>query len=105
MHTQNMLGDYANSGWLTHAEVDMLGTWKGRKNGRDWAKSFPGGKEEMKTMIRTSGKLSTTRMRVLAGIGGEQERKIERAELQQFADARERLLAASKQTAPQQSMR
>ena len=23
MHTQNMLGDYANSGWLTHAEVDM----------------------------------------------------------------------------------
>ncbi|WP_244195013.1 PrsW family intramembrane metalloprotease [Brevibacterium iodinum] len=105
MHTQNMLGDYANTGWLTHAEVDMLGTWKGRKNGRDWAKSFPGGKEEMKTMIRTSGKLSTTRMRVLAGIGGEQERKIERAELQQFADARERLLAASKQTAPQQSMR
>lgn len=98
MHTQNMLGDYANSGWLTHAEVDMLGTWKGRKNGRDWAKSFPGGKEEMKTMIRTSGKLSTTRMRVLAGIGGEQERKIERAELKQFTDARERLLAASKQT-------
>ena len=98
MHTQNMLGDYANSGWLTHAEVDMLGTWKGRKNGRDWAKSFPGGKEEMKTMIRTSGKLSTTRMRVLAGIGGEQERKIERAELKQFSDARERLLAASKQT-------
>ncbi|UVI36910.1 PrsW family intramembrane metalloprotease [Brevibacterium spongiae] len=97
MHTQNMLGDYANSGWLTHAEVDMLGTWKGRKNGRDWAKSFPGGKEEMKTMIRTSGKLSTTRMRVLAGIGGEQERKIERAELKQFVDARERLLAASKQ--------
>ena len=105
MHTQNMLGDYANSGWLTHAEVDMLGTWKGRKNGRDWAKSFPGGKEEMKTMIRTSGKLSTTRMRVLAGIGGEQERKIERAELQQFADARERLLAASKQTASQQTVR
>ncbi|MFP3397480.1 PrsW family intramembrane metalloprotease [Brevibacterium sp. SIMBA_078] len=105
MHTQNMLGDYANSGWLTHAEVDMLGTWKGRKNGRDWAKSFPGGKEEMKTMIRTSGKLSTTRMRVLAGIGGEQERKIERAELQQFADARERLLAASKQTVSQQPMR
>ena len=98
MHTQNMLGDYANSGWLTHAEVDMLGTWKGRKNGRDWAKSFPGGKEEMKTMIRTSGRLSTTRMRVLAGIGGEQERKIERAELKQFSDARERLLAASRQT-------
>ncbi|WP_246490613.1 PrsW family intramembrane metalloprotease [Brevibacterium oceani] len=99
MHTQNMLGDYANSGWLTHAEVDMLGTWKGRKNGRDWAKSFPGGKEEMRTMIRTSGKLSTTRMRVLAGIGGDQERKIERAELKQFSDARERLLAASRRTA------
>lgn len=98
IHTQNMLGDYANSGWLTHAEVDMLGTWKGRKNGRQWAKSFPGGKDEMKTMIRTSGKLSTTRMRVLAGIGGDQERKIERAELQQFADARDRLLAASKRT-------
>ncbi|WP_231939474.1 PrsW family intramembrane metalloprotease [Brevibacterium siliguriense] len=105
MHTQNMLGDYANSGWLTHAEVDMLGTWKGRKNGRDWAKSFPGGKEEMKTMIRTSGKLATTRMRVLAGIGGEQERNIERAELKQFSDARDRLLAASKQTVSRQTVR
>src|SRR5699024_6925442 len=39
MHTQYMLGDYANSGWRTHAEVDMLGTWKGRKNGRRWAAS------------------------------------------------------------------
>ena len=95
MHTQNMLGDYANSGWLTHAEVDMLGTWKGRKNGRRWAASFPGGKEEMRTMIRLSGKLSPTRMRVLAGIGGDQERMIERAELKRFSDTRDRLLAAA----------
>src|SRR5699024_84021 len=95
MHTQNMLGDYANSGWLTHAEVDMLGTWKGRKNGRSWAASFPGGKEEMRTMVRLPGTLATTRMRVLAGIGGDQERMIERAELNRFSETRDRLLAAS----------
>lgn len=96
IHTQNMLGDYANTGWLTHAEVDMLGTWKGRRNGRRWAESFPGGKEEMRTMIRTSGQLSTTRMRVLAGIGGEQERELERFQLKRFSASRDRLLTASR---------
>ncbi|MGO2036074.1 MAG: PrsW family glutamic-type intramembrane protease [Brevibacterium sp.] len=99
LHTLNMLGDYANTGWLTHAEVDMLGTWKGRKFGRQWADSFPGGKEEMRTMIRTSGELSTTRMRLLAGLGGETERALERFQLKKFSSARDRLLAASRRTA------
>ena len=96
LHTLNMLGDYANTGWFTHAEVDMLGTWKGRKFGRQWADSFPGGKEEMRTMIRTSGDLSTTRMRLLAGVGGQKERDIESFQLKKFSSARDRLLAASR---------
>ncbi|GAA1537370.1 PrsW family intramembrane metalloprotease [Brevibacterium picturae] len=96
LHTLNMLGDYANTGWFTHAEVDMLGTWKGRKFGRQWANSFPGGKEEMRTMIRTSGDLSTTRMRLLAGVGGQKERDIESFQLKKFSSARDRLLAASR---------
>lgn len=95
LHTQNMLGDYANTGWMTHSEVDMLATWKGRKFGKRWADSFPGGKEEMRTMIRTSGDLSTTRMRLLAGVGGQKERDIESFQLKKFASARDRLLAAS----------
>ncbi|WP_233430367.1 MULTISPECIES: PrsW family intramembrane metalloprotease [Brevibacterium] len=95
LHTQNMLGDYANTGWLTYSEVDMLATWKGRKFGKRWADSFPGGKEEMRTMIRTSGDLSTTRMRLLAGVGGQKERDIESFQLKKFSSARDRLLAAS----------
>lgn len=96
LHTLNMLGDYANSGWLSHAEVDMLGTWKGRRRGKRWAKSFPGGKEEMRTMIRLAGQLTTTRMRLLAGLGGPKEKTIESFELGEFSDARDRLLAAAK---------
>lgn len=96
LHTQNMLGDYANTGWLTHSEVDMLGTWKGRKFGKRWADSFPGGKEEMRTMIRTSGDLSTSRMRLLAGVGGQKERDLESFQLKKFSSARDRLLAASR---------
>lgn len=96
LHTQNMLGDYANTGWLTHAEVDMLGTWKGRKFGKRWAETFPSGKEEMRTMIRTSGDLSTTRMRLLAGVGGQKERDLESFQLKKFSSARDRLLAASR---------
>ncbi|MCT1551361.1 PrsW family intramembrane metalloprotease [Brevibacterium casei] len=96
LHTRNMLGDYANSGWLSHAEVDMLGTWKGRKQGKRWAKTFPGGKQEMRTMIRLAGQLATTRMRLLAGLGGPKERTIENYELREFAGARDRLLSASR---------
>ena len=96
LHTLNMLGDYAESGWLSPAEVDMLGTWKGRKYGRRWAERFPGGKSEMRTMIRTSGELSTTRMRLLAGVGGQEERAIEAFQLKKFSTARDRLLAASR---------
>ncbi|MDN6528924.1 MAG: PrsW family intramembrane metalloprotease [Brevibacterium sp.] len=96
LHTLNMLGEYANTGWFTHAEVDMLGTWKGRKFGKQWANSFPGGREEMRTMIRTSAELSTTRMRLLAGVGGQKERDIESFQLKKFSSARDRLLTASR---------
>ncbi len=35
--TRVRLGDYANQGWLTHEEVDMLATWRGRYEGKRWA--------------------------------------------------------------------
>ncbi len=47
-------------------------------------------------MIRLAGQLATTRMRLLAGLGGPKERTIENYELREFAGARDRLLSASR---------
>nr|BFF07748.1 PrsW family intramembrane metalloprotease [Brevibacterium otitidis] len=92
IHTRQSLGDYANAGWLTHGEVDMLGTWKGRRAGKRWANQFPGARPEMNKLIRKAADLATIRTRVLAGVGGEQERKVERYELDQFIKIRTRMM-------------
>src|SRR5699024_5905018 len=36
--TRIRLGDYANHGWLTDEEADVLATWKGRYEGKRWAR-------------------------------------------------------------------
>lgn len=97
--TRLMLGDYANAGWLTHAEVDMLGTWKGRRAGRRWASQFPGGKTEMKAMIRAAASLSSIRERILGGVGGRTEIARERFELDELTQARSRLMASARMPA------
>lgn len=93
-HTRQSLGDYANAGWLTHSEVDMLGTWKGRRAGKRWAGQYPNAREHMRTMIRLAANLAATRTRVLAGVGGETERKVELYLLEQFTMERGALMGA-----------
>jgi protease PrsW len=63
--TRIRLGDYANHGWLTHEEVDMLATWKGRREGKAWANQI-GAKPVMKRFIRESADLASIRQRLLA---------------------------------------
>lgn len=95
--TRANLGDYANAGWLTHAEVEMLGTWKGRRAGKRWAGRYPSGKQHMKKMIKLSTALATTRMRIVGGIGGTGEQERERYLLDQFTQERSALMHASGQ--------
>ncbi len=92
-----MLGDYANAGWMTHNEVQMLGTWAGRRTGKRWASQFPGGLREMKTMIKAAASLASIRERLLAHVGGRSELDRERYELDALTDARSRLMAAAAQ--------
>ncbi|MGP9537487.1 PrsW family intramembrane metalloprotease [Brachybacterium sp. AOP43-C2-M15] len=63
--TRVRLGDYANQGWLTHEEVDMLATWRGRREGKRWATQI-GAKPVMKRFIRESADLASIRQRLLA---------------------------------------
>lgn len=95
--TRANLGDYANAGWLTHAEVEMLGTWKGRRAGKRWAGRYPSGKQHMKKMIKTSTALATTRMRIVGGVGGAGEQERERYLLDQFTQERSALMHAAGQ--------
>lgn len=91
-HTRQMLGDYANAGWMTHSEVDMLGTWRGRRAGKRWAKQYPGAKQAMNQLIRTAALLATTRERVLAGVGGDKEREVETYHLEALTKQRTLLM-------------
>jgi RsiW-degrading membrane proteinase PrsW (M82 family) len=63
--TRLRLGEYAERGWLTHEELTMLATWKGRREGRRWARSI-GAAPVMKRFIRDSAELASTRQRLLA---------------------------------------
>jgi RsiW-degrading membrane proteinase PrsW (M82 family) len=63
--TRVRLGDYANQGWLTHEEVDMLATWKGRREGKQWAHAL-GAKPQMKKFIKEAADLASVRQRLLA---------------------------------------
>ncbi|WP_349827088.1 PrsW family glutamic-type intramembrane protease [Brevibacterium litoralis] len=91
-HTKQMLGEYANAGWLTHNEVDMLGTWKGRRAGMRWAARYPEAKPVMSKLIRSGAHLSGIRERVLAGLGGQKERDIETYQLEHFTKLRQLLM-------------
>ncbi|GAB2532169.1 PrsW family intramembrane metalloprotease [Brachybacterium huguangmaarense] len=90
--TRVRLGDYANRGWLTHPEVDMLATWKGRREGRRWAKSINAG-PVMKRFIRESAELASNRQRLLADGGSPKAVAEERRLLDRLTDNRRRLLA------------
>lgn len=88
------LGDYANAGWLSHAEVHMLGTWAGRRQGRAWASQF-GAKPVMKQMIKTSSQLASIRGRILVESDARADQQEERTLLDAFAAERRDLMRAS----------
>lgn len=64
--TRRRLGEYAQAGWFTPGEVDMLATPRGRSAGIRWAASL-GRRDAMRGFIRTATDLATTRQRVLSG--------------------------------------
>jgi len=90
--TRVRLGDYANQGWLTHEEVDMLATWKGRREGKRWASQI-GAKPVMKRFIRESADLASIRQRLLADGANPKVVSIERRLLARLTTNRQELLA------------
>lgn len=90
--TRVRLGDYANQGWLTHEEVDMLATWKGRREGKRWAAQI-GAKPVMKRFIRESADLASIRQRLLADGANPKVVQIERNLLQRLTSNRQELLS------------
>ena len=94
--TRVRLGDYANTGWLTHEEVTMLATWKGRREGRAWARQI-GAKPLMKRFIRESADLASVRQRLLADGANPKVVALEAGLLSRLSRNRQELLAASGQ--------
>ena len=64
--THRRLVEYADAGWFTPLEVDMLATPRGRSAGLRWAASV-GRRPEMVQFIRVATDLAYTRQRVLSG--------------------------------------
>lgn len=92
--TRIRLGDYANQGWLTHEEVDMLATWKGRREGTRWASQI-GAKPVMKRFIRESADLASIRQRLLADGSNPKVVGIEARLLSRLTGNRQELLSHS----------
>lgn len=92
--TRVRLGDYANQGWLTHEEVDMLATWKGRHEGKRWASQI-GAKPLMKRFIRESADLASIRQRLLADGANPKVVTVERQLLQRLSANRQEMLVAA----------
>ncbi|WP_347041576.1 PrsW family intramembrane metalloprotease [Brachybacterium nesterenkovii] len=90
--TRIRLGDYANQGWLTHEEVDMLATWKGRREGRRWARAI-GAPQVMRRFIRESADLASNRQRLLADGANPKAVAEERRLLDRLTANRQELLA------------
>lgn len=91
--TREALMRYAGAGWLTQEEAQMLGTWRGRRAGRRWAR--PGtARRHMTQMIRVAAALPAARARVEADVGGPAEREYEVYLLKQLTLHRSELLAA-----------
>ncbi|MCL6421866.1 PrsW family intramembrane metalloprotease [Brachybacterium sp. JHP9] len=91
--TRVRLGDYANAGWLTHDEVSMLATWRGRREGKAWARTI-GMQSEMKKMIRDAAELASVRQRLLADGAHPRTSAVERLLLDRLMAHRRVLMGA-----------
>ncbi|MFB2598576.1 PrsW family intramembrane metalloprotease [Herbiconiux sp. P17] len=65
--TRARLTEYAEAGWFSPAEVDMLSSGAGRRQARRWARTLPGGNgvAALKSFIRNSTRLAFVRQRLL----------------------------------------
>jgi RsiW-degrading membrane proteinase PrsW (M82 family) len=64
--THARLVEYAQAGWFSPLEVEMLATPRGRSAGLRWATGL-GRRSAMRAFIRTATDLAATRQRVLSG--------------------------------------
>lgn len=66
--TRRRLGDYADAGWFTAQEADMLATGAGRKAGLAWAATLRGDRTAlMKGFIADATALAAARQRAITG--------------------------------------
>jgi len=66
--TRARLQEYADAGWFTAAEVDLLATGPGRKRAIAWARSIPGDRSPtMRAFIAEATRLAASRQRALTG--------------------------------------
>lgn len=68
--TRARLGEYAQAGWFTPAEVGLLSTWSGRRQAMRWADVQPDAHRKrvaMKRFVRDATRLGHTRQRVVRG--------------------------------------
>ncbi|ALJ21096.1 PrsW family intramembrane metalloprotease [Microbacterium sp. No. 7] len=66
--TRHRLGEYAQAGWFTTAEVNLLATPAGRRRAIAWARTLPGDRSgRMKLFIREATALAATRQRAATG--------------------------------------
>ncbi len=66
--TRARLTEYAEAGWFSEAEVEMLSSASTRKQALRWAKSMPGdGRAAMRSFTRHATRLAFVRQRLLSG--------------------------------------
>jgi len=76
--TYQALTLYMRAGWLTAAEVDMLGTPSGRRQARQWAKSNgPQARRAVRRFIRDATALAYTRQRIQSNHGRDRAQRDE----------------------------
>ncbi|PPI22948.1 PrsW family intramembrane metalloprotease [Rathayibacter sp. AY1B1] len=69
--TLQRLDDYAVAGWLSPAEVRMIGTAEGRRTAARWARSAGGDRPRaMRDFLRSATRLAHHRQHLLLGRGG-----------------------------------
>ncbi len=66
--TRERLSDYADAGWFSRAEVEMLATRPGRTKAIAWARTLPGDRTAaMRRFIAEATALAAARQRVITG--------------------------------------
>ncbi|WP_052663627.1 PrsW family intramembrane metalloprotease [Psychromicrobium lacuslunae] len=85
--THRRLAEYAQSGWFTPEEVNMIATPAGRRNAMAWAKTYRR-TQPMKEFIRKSTSLAYTRQRILVGASQRQNQQDEQGLLDEITALR-----------------